>query len=181
MTQIKAFGPDAEVLGGAIHGFIMAVNKENIWPHLEKLDMTDIDPNAWYPKQKYIDLWNSIAEDNESAMFDFVSIGMTIAQNAWPKEMDELEPEDVLAGWGDTFDAVNRGEDRGYVRAEKVEDKHWMVRCYTPDPDDLNYGVAYGFSKRFLPQGTRFTVFYDEDVPRRDEGGEETIIHIQWE
>lgn len=181
MQRVKPLGPDAEVLGGAIHGFISAVNKENIFPHLEKLGMTEIDPNAWYPKQMYIDLWNSIIESNSSAMFDFVSIGMTVADRAWPPESDHQPFEATLATWGDAFDSVNRGADRGYIYTEKVADKHYRIIHYTPDPDDLNYGVVYGTCRRFLPQGTPFTVFYDEDVPRRDQGGKETIIHITWE
>ncbi len=181
MARYEALGPDAEVLGGAIHGFISATNKENIWPHLEKLKMTDIDPSAWYPKQLYLDLWNSIAESNESHMFDFVSIGMTIAELAWPKEFDGQPFESILMKWGDAFATVNRGTDCGYIRTEKVADKHFKIIHHTPDPDDLNYGVVYGTCRRFLPEGVAFTVYYDEDQPRRDEGGEQTIIHIEWE
>lgn len=180
MTKFEALGPDAEVLGGAIHGFIQATNRDNIWPHLEKLGMTEIDPAAWYPKQLYIDLWNSIVESNEAHMFDFVSIGMTIAQLAWPKELDGQPFETIVIGWTDAFDTVNRGADRGYIRAEKVADQHYKIIHCTPDPDDLNYGVVYGTCRRFLPESTDFTVYYDEDTPRRDVGGEETIIHVEW-
>ncbi len=181
MNKIKILGPDAEVLGGAIHGFIDAINRESIWPHLEKLGMTDIDPAAWYPKRMYVDLWNSILAAGGSAMYDFVSIGMTIAQRAWPPELDGQPFETILAGWGDAFDTVNRGSDRGYIRTEKIGHNHYAIVHCTPDPDDLNYGVVYGVCKRFLPEGTHFSVRYAEDVTRRDQGGEETIIHIKWE
>lgn len=178
--RIAPLGPDAEVLGGAIHGFIHAVNRDNIQPILQKLGMTDIDPAAWYPKQKYVDLWNEILASSTSAMFDLVSAGMVIAEIAWPPETDAMSFEEVLAIWGDAFDAVNRGADRGYIRAEKAGEKHYRIVHCTPDPDDLNYGVVYGVCKRFLPPGTQFTVTYDPEA-RRDFGGAETIIHINWE
>lgn len=178
MKQIKPIGPDAEVIGGAINGFIDAINRDSIWPHLEKLDMTTIDPNTWYPKQMYVDLWNSILSSSDSAMFDLVSIGMTIADTAWPPEADG-QPFDVLvAEWGNAFNAVNQGNDRGYVKAEKRSDNQYAVICRTPDPDDLHYGIVYGFCKRFLPEGKRFTVKYDETAPRRDNGGHETVLLI---
>lgn len=179
--QIKPLGPDAEVLGGAINGFIDAVNRDNIMPHLEKLGMTDIDPTKWYPKQMYIDLWNEILASSGYSMGDLVSVGMTIANTAWPPDADGRPFDELVAEWGAAFDFVNRGADRGYVRTEKIDDKHYKVYNCTPDPDDLNYGVVYGFCKRFLPKGAGFKVKYDPNVKRRDDGGDETVILIELE
>lgn len=176
--QVKTLGPDAEVLGGAINGFIDALNRDAIMVHLEKLDMTDIQPDKWYPKQMYVDLWNSILA-GESAMQSLVSIGMTIADTAWPPEADQLSFDEQIEAWNDAFDAVNRGADRGYVHAEKTGDKRYVVRCRTPDPDDLHYGIAYGFCRRFLPEDADFQVMYDPETQRRDDGGEETVILIE--
>lgn len=181
MVKIEPLGPDAEVLGGAINGFIDAVNRDNITPHLEKLGMTNIQNDKWYPKQLYLDLWNSILNSNQSAMHDLVSIGMTIARTAWPPEADQQSFDELVESWAAAFDFVNRGKDRGYVRGEKLNDKQYVVRCCTPDPDDLNYGVVYGFCRRFMPKGTQYTVAYDPSVTRRDQGGEETVILITLE
>jgi hypothetical protein len=41
--------------------------------------------------------------------------------------------------------------------------------------------VNYGLAKRYLPDGTVFQVKYDDEAPRREEGGKETLIHIIWE
>lgn len=177
MNKIEPLGPDAEVLGGAINGFIEAVNRKSILPHLERLGMTDIKNDKWYPKKMYIDLWNSIMEST-GATQNLVSVGMTIAQTAWPPEADGQPFDALVESWEDAFNTVNRGKDRGYVRASKNNDKSYTVRNCTPDPDHLNYGVVYGFCKRFLPEGTAFTVKYDDDVTRRDHGGKETVIHI---
>ncbi|MEP7284317.1 MAG: hypothetical protein ABI947_00955, partial [Chloroflexota bacterium] len=61
--------------------------------------------------------------------------------------------------------------------ADKVYYKSVHQHVY---PDDLTYGVAYGLAKRWLPQGTRFKVYYDEAVPSLDRGGSVTTIHIEW-
>ena len=142
--------------------------------------MTEIDPEAWYPKQMYIDLWNLILEKSRSAMFDLVGAGMSIAYSAWPPEADQVPVEDLFRDWGAAYDAVNRGADRGYIKTTELAPNHWSLHIRTPDPDDLNYGVIYGFCKRFLPEGTPFSVRYDESVTRRDNGGDETVITVQW-
>lgn len=178
MKKIKPLGPDAEVLGAAINGFVNAVNSNNILPHAEKLGMTDLDPNKWYPKQMYIDLWNSIISSNSQAMFDLVSIGMTIAENAWPPELEGQPFDELIMGFGDGFNAVNRGADRGYVKTMRREPNQYALAFRTPDPDDIHYGVVYGFCKRFLPKGKTFTVQYDTNITRRDEGGDETVILV---
>lgn len=177
--QIQTLGPDAEVLGGAINGFIDAVNRDDLMPHLKKLGMTAIQPDKWYPKQMYVDLWNSILAAEHSSAQNLVSVGITIAATAWPPEADNQPFDSLVETWGDAFDAVNRGADRGYVRGEKTGENQYIVRCCTPDPDDLNYGVVFGFCRRFLPKGKAFTIRYDPHTQRRDEGGEETVILIE--
>lgn len=175
--RVEPLGPDAEILGGAINGLIEAISRETIIPHLQHLEMLDLRDDQWYPKQMYIDLWNAVLSSGTSVQ-DFVGFGMTIAQTAWPPEADD-QPFDVLIdNWEAAFDVVNRGADRGYVRASKDGDGLYTVRCRTPDPDHLHYGIVYGFCKRFLPDGTHFTVKYAPNIPRREEGGAETVIHI---
>jgi hypothetical protein len=34
---------------------------------------------------------------------------------------------------------------------------------------------------RRYARGSRWTVYFDPDVPRREHGGEVTIIHVKWE
>ncbi len=174
---VQPLGPDAEVLGGAISGLVVAINSDNIIPHLKQLDMLEIQADKWYPKQKYIDLWNALM-DSSSSHQDFVSIGMTIAETAWPPEADNQPFDSLIEGWEAAFDAVNRGADRGYVRASKVNDDRYTVSCRIPEPDYLNYGIVYGFCKRFLPENTHFIVKFDPDVTHRDQGGYETVFQI---
>jgi hypothetical protein len=177
MMKIEPLGPDAEILGGAITGLIDAINRDAIIPHLEKLDMMNIQNDKWYPKQQYIDLWNSIIESGSSSQ-DFVGVGMTIAATAWPPEADRQSFDELIDSWEAAFDAVNRGKDRGYVHANKNPDGTYTVRCRTPDPDNLHYGIVYGFCQRFLPDDKDYTVKFDPDVTPRERGGDETVIQI---
>jgi hypothetical protein len=35
--------------------------------------------------------------------------------------------------------------------------------------------------RRLAPPGTQFTIYYDDDILRRDLGGDVTVIHVEWE
>ena len=98
-----------------------------------------------------------------------------------PPQFSQMNLGDVLMGVTQVFDLNNRGSDYGSCKAEKVGDKHVKVTLRAATPDDIWYGVFYGFVRRFAPKGVHFTVKYDSDIPRRENGGEFTIIHITWE
>ena len=69
----------------------------------------------------------------------------------------------------------------GFV-AEKVEDTYYRVTHQTVWPDDLLYGLAYGFARGRLPEGTNFTVWYENQDNRLDNGSaDKTVICVQWE
>ncbi|NJL94204.1 MAG: hypothetical protein HC915_11015 [Anaerolineae bacterium] len=91
-------------------------------------------------------------------MTDLVSIGMTLANTAWPPGFDGQPFEVILESWGTAFDTVNRGKDRGYIRAEKCGDPHYAIAHRAPHPDNLHYGIAYGVCKRCSPKNVPFVV-----------------------
>jgi len=73
-----------------------------------------------------------------------------------------------------------RGGDIGYVKTDKIADTHLTTTHIHLYPDDFTYGLAYGMARHWLPSDTRFKVYYDEKVPRRDMSGDVTIIHVAW-
>ena len=77
-----------------------------------------------------------------------------------------------------TYHSAHRNGDIGHVIGERVEDKYYRINLEDIYPDDMTYGIIYGFAKRLLPSGTQFSVKYDEGQPNRDRGGEKTIIHV---
>jgi hypothetical protein len=181
MPRYQVFSPDHEGPGQVLLDFANAVDAEEILPYFEKHGLTNIDPKAWYPHQKFLDVLSDISE-NPSAMFNFVSIGMKQAENAIiPPEFANLPLLTLLQGTGEVFKLNNRGSNVGELRCEVVTDHHIKMIMRIPQPDDLWYGIFYGYVRRFIPKGKHFTVYYDHEVPRRDEGGEVTIIHITWD
>lgn len=169
--------PNIEVLGINMLALINNLQANEIQPLLEAHNLTNIDPDTWYPAKRWLELFND-AMQRPGSMGNLVAVGMAVATNLpLPPNMQDLES--VLSAWDDLYHMQHRGGDIGYVALEKRSDKHFVSIHNHLYPDDFNYGLAYGFAKRLLPPGTGFTVKYDDDEPRQDEGGERTLIHIK--
>ncbi len=172
--------PGAETIGQNLGAFIDNLQGSETAPIMKKHGLVDIDPNAWYPANMILDALNEMAKvTNTSA--NMTAIGMKIGQIVPFFGVENPTLEHALSVWNDVYQALHRGGDVGKIRAEKVEDKHWKTAHSVIYPDDMSYGILYGYGRRFLK--TPFKVFYDPDVKARDHGGtgNETIIHIKWE
>jgi hypothetical protein len=182
MTKYQAFDPNTEIIGQNVLGFLECVNKDRVRPFLEKHGLTDIQPDAWYPLQTWLDVLSDMSEQaGGGAMMDYVGIGMKIAETAvYPPEYAGMSFEDILMQSDATYQMQHRGGYVGEQSTEKVGEGRLVLRLKTPYPDDLAYGVVYGQARQFLPPGTDFTIAYDEDAPRFDQGGDWTYIHITW-
>jgi len=183
MARYHVFSTDHEIPGKILIDLENAVESEDIIPFFTKHGMTNIDPQAWYPMQKLLDIYNDMVDSrNASTMFDFVSIGMKEAEQAIvPSQFQTMPLLEILKSVTSVFDLNNRGTDYGSCVAEAVTDKHMKITLRAATPDDIWYGVFYGFVRRFAPKGTQFSLRYDPDIPRRENGGEVTIIHITWD
>jgi hypothetical protein len=115
-------------------------------------------------------------------MLNFVSVGMKAAEiTPWPPELEQLPFDQAIIAINNAFiTQIHRG-DIGDVRAELVERNHLKIIFQTPYPEDLMYGATYQHARHFLPLETICTVTYDENEPRRDQGGEVTIVHVEWQ
>jgi len=175
------FSADHEIPGQIMVDFKNAVGAEEIMPYFAKHGIPTIDPAIWYPMQDLLDIYNDMVETKGDTMFDFVAIGMKTAEQAFfPPEFASLPLMVILQGTDQVFHMNNRGTDIGSVDMEVVSPNHVKYTLRLCQPDDLWYGVFYGYVKRFSPPGTPFTLYYDADVQRRDLGGEKTVLHIVW-
>jgi len=182
--KYQAFDPNTEVNGYSMLGFIQCLRKEEIRPYLEMRGLDNIDPEGWYPLQSWLDVLSDLAEKRPGqSMFDFVAVGMKVLEMThFPPGFETLSLPKMLAAGNEAYAKVqHRGGDAGEVVLEVIDPHHCVQKVRAPYPDDFWYGIFYGFCRRYLPPGTHFTVYYDENMPRREQGGEQTLIHITWE
>lgn len=179
--KYQTFGPDSEVYGAAMLAFVISINYTNFHTILEKYDVVHIEPEKWYPQQLWLDIFSDISSQ-PGASANLVSIGMKIVDTApMPPEVQALPFKDIMLGFNQgSYLANNRGKDIGGIETQILSDQHILMIDKTPYPDDFVYGAYYAMARRFLPKGTKFTVKYEDDTPRREFGGEATRVHIMW-
>lgn len=183
MSRYEPLGPGCEVRGASMLAFVKSAREENIQTILERHGLDNIDPDRWYPLETWLDVFNDIAEAGSmEAVFNLVGIGIsTIDTAVLPPDFDILPFNEVIMRTDEVYSLNTRGENRGEYSCELVGDRHIRMIITAPYPDDYHYGIIYGLARRFLPRGTGFTVYYDLYEPRREQGGEATIIHLEWE
>jgi hypothetical protein len=182
MPRFSVLSPDAEILGQGLIGYKEAIGAENFRSFFEQHGLGSVVPDQWYPYQSLINVFNEMVEASAGRMFDFVSIGIKMAENGlYPPGVGNLPFAQIVGLLGEASKMNVRGSDLGEITVEPIAEKHVKVTARQPLPDDLGYGLMYGLGRRFLPKGTHVTVIYDETMPRRDHGGPTTTFHIKWD
>lgn len=173
--------PNLEIRGRTAYALLESINQENYRHILEQHGLSNINEDSWYRLQGILDILNDINQQG-GAMMNFVSIGMAAAAHSvLPPEMQEMPLDKFLLAYAHHYPQhLHRNGDPGEIRVETRTKNHVVLTLDTPYPDDLMYGLFYGYARRFARPGMHFTVRYDDELPRKDLGGEYTIIHIVW-
>ena len=180
MSRITC-GPDTEVIGQIMLLYIDNLQAAHIFLLLEKYNLTDIQPDKWYRLKPWLDVINELSTQ-PGFTSNMVAVGLKVAEHAIASpEMAGVTLGQMLEAWNTQFHAIHRHGEIGCVVTEKVHDKYYRTIHRHIYPDDLNYGLGYGFAHVCLPPGTNFTVWYENDDQRLDKGGEETVICVSWD
>lgn len=180
MTKYISFEPKAEVIGHSVLAFISNTEAANIRPVLEQHNLVSIDPERWYELQEWLNVLSDLSARG-GGMFNMVAIGAAISETTiLPPEVEKMPFEQFLFLVDQVYQMQHRNGNVGSVQVEKVADKHMRLTLRVPYPDDLEFGTAYGFARRFLPPGTELMVQYNSTAPRREQGGDCTVIDITW-
>jgi hypothetical protein len=183
-AQYQVFEPGIEVSGVSAQALTSCIVHKEIEAILIRHNLNAIDVNAWYPLQDVLNVFNEFATMSNKSDY-FVGIGMAVAENTvkgLPEQMPSLSLIQFLNGYEQIYLTRQRcceEGDKGYLKPEQVDANHIVVRMRVPYPDDLFYGIMYGLARNFRPEGKGFTVKYDPDLPRREQGAAETVIHIR--
>lgn len=177
--RVLTCDPNAEIFGANLQVFVDHIQADETRPIFEKHQLIDLEGQKWYPVIWWLNALNELGgTGNASANMIAIGIQITSVLEFPPG----LTLEAILMGWDDIYYSVHRGGDIGHVTTEAVTPTHYKITLTDIYPDDLSYGIAYGFARRFCPAGKTFKVYYEPNVPRRDDGGADvTLINVTWE
>jgi len=174
--------PKLEISGQTITAYLDNLQSHSSREVFEAHGIKDIDPKKWYPLQPLLDVLYELGTQANSTE-NILAIGLAIATAAPDAEETENVPlSAVLEHWHDHMYASVRNGDAGSIKAEKVSETSYRMVMDTVWPDDLQYGLAYGFARTRLPKGTSFIVRYEDEQHRKDNGeADQTVILVEWE
>lgn len=168
--------PEAKVLGQTVIAFSENLMADEVKPLLPKHGLDNIDPEAWYPHQNWLNVLKDL-EQTDSASTTFVAFGKKVVETAaMPPEMKTIP--DVLNALHAIhhMNLQNIPEEEGYF-IEKIADNHYHVHHNTPNPEEAIYGFIWGLAARFRAQGEDFVVKLLEDV-ETDKG--RSVYEVRW-
>lgn len=176
-----SFDPEAKVIGQAMLGFSAVVEAKEMVPLLIKHGLTDVQPDQWYPLQKWLDLLTDLSQtpDKMSTMLIFIDIGSKVANNIFlPEEvLAFIRQNGFVAFMVASASATYYRDHQGYVgkhQVEKISANHFKMTLQTPYPPDFWYGLCHGLAARFCPL---YVVHYEDIAMHSAAPGETVILH----
>lgn len=181
MTRYIAFDSETEIVGFSTMALITNIQHHDIAPILKKHGLDDIDPSHWYPIQGVLDVFNDMAAQ-PNATLNLVSVGMAVAKQGLEQMSEDVKAtpfETFMLSYPKLYQTRVRGGDTGEFIVEKISDSKYLIKMRIPFPDDLFYGTLYGYIRHFCPADKRFSLRYDPNLPRHDDGAEFTVMHLE--
>jgi hypothetical protein len=174
--------PAIEICGQDLMAYPVATNAEVVLRILKKYGFAEIDPNKWYPLQPLLNALYEIGTHPDAAS-SLISIGVKIAEyGVEPPDLKSARLPIVLENWEKHLYANVRNGDVGHVLTEKLGPTYYRITHQNVFPDDLCYGLAYGFARAHLPLGSNFKVWYEDYQHRIDNSdSDKTVIYVSWE
>jgi hypothetical protein len=102
--------PSIEVIGQTLLSFIDNTEREEIAPYLIKHGLDHLEPDQWYPLNKFQTMLNDMANGDTSISSSLVAIGMGIVEKMIvPPELETAELGTILMLWNDLYHLQHRG------------------------------------------------------------------------
>lgn len=174
MSRLSTFlekYPNAEIRGGQIVAIRDAIG-EVAAPYFARAGLLEAQPEEWYDMTTYLNLIYEIVKNEPDVMFNLIALGIKVVEHAvLPPEIDSVEKglRAMQRGW----QMNSRNAQEVIWEVQKLDDNQFVVTNSSPFPPDQEYGVLYGFVRRF--SGNRpFQVVYENLADREDEDNEFT-------
>ena len=178
---------DMVINGETLRAYVHNVQSDVIMPIFQKHGMDEPVLGEWYPLQPVLDALKELSTTS-GASTNLIAVGVKLAEyGVEPEDIIQAPLPIVLEFWQAHMDQNIVHKDTGVggagtIVTEKVNDTFYKITHNNLFPDDLCYGLAYGFARSRLPLGTNFKIWYEDYSNRIDNGdAEETVICVQWD
>jgi hypothetical protein len=179
MAQFIAFDPNVEVLGHAVIANTIGVDGD-VARLMAAHGLEMIIPTEWYPQQWLLNAMRDIANQKYNVTQNLVGMGIRVPTTAaLPPDINSIPSAMMMLDVA--YHMNHRNGEIGEYRAEVVGEKRIRMVCRNPYPSDFDYGLIYGFARRFRPANGSFVVTVDEQAPSRKRGDESCTYDVTWD
>ena len=188
-----AGNPDVEVNGQSVTAVVagFGVFKEKALEFLRENGIDDPEFGGWYPQQKWLNAFRSIAE--ATGDFTLFNIGKKIPDSAtFPPEIDTIEKSlssiDIAYHLnhklnGEVMFNTATGEITpgiGQYGFRPAEARKIIMECDNPYPCDFDRGIIEAMAEKFKPSDGFVMVEHDDTRSCRKTGGDSCTYIVTW-
>jgi hypothetical protein len=155
-----ASSPDVKLVGGVLLALQQETGVDDIKPLLQTYDLSEIDPNQWYPQQLLLDFYKAIAEMKFNSKQNLTGIGIQFMSTIPidPKVKTFKEAIEFITASIGTYNQNVPEEEKFTVPVYR--EGYAIVISNMPYPDDVLYGYIWAIAKRFCLSDGGFSVRY---------------------
>lgn len=182
MNQYQAISDQVEVLGasvlGCIKGLAMAgVPEGEAASLLAKAGLSNLEPEAWYPQQPYLDLFRDVERRfGEKALRAMARQVPDTSQ--FPPGIRTLV--DALQTLDIAYQLNHRGGPIGHYAYIPLGPKEGLMVCETPYGCAVDLGIIDALMAHFCPEECLPAIRHRVGTPCRRFGAEGCTYHLTW-
>lgn len=182
MESMTAFDPNTRVSGKFARAFLENLKSEEFYHILVFHQLASIDPEAWYPQTQVLECLKDIAYGTEGGMMNLVAFGMKVIDTALQDQLsvEGMTIEEGLISFNDYYQMNHADGYAGDISVVVMGPKHVELVSYTPYPDDAEFGMIYGLSRKVAPAGAHPIVKHLDNTECRKKGGQSCTYEITW-
>ncbi len=183
MAQFVPFDENVEASGRVVLSITKSIDQifeQQMMEILAMFDITDVDPEGWYPLKNLLQALKYISDEiGPNTLF---AIGKGITVNAkFPEGIENLEQ--ALLSINEAYHMNHRGGEIGYYKLVEFdpEARHAVMECNNPYPHYFDKGIITAMSRRYAPEDAGFIeVYADDSRPTRLDGADSDWFIIKW-
>ncbi len=179
MAEYKAFAEGVEVRSEVILSFVevMGAFRRLAESILQEHGIPDLQPDAWYPQQAWLDSFKAITERIGVKTLYVMARQIPISASISP-EIDSLEK--AFFELDKAYRESHRGGDVGHYIFVKTGDRTGQVKTLNPYPCDFDRGLLDSLARRFEPDNPYLEVTHLDSAPCKQRGAESCTFNLCW-
>jgi hypothetical protein len=170
--------PDVEVLGQVLFAYTENIRAEEMALILQKYNLTNIQPDQWYPLQLSLDAARALADSASTGTESLVAIGMKLI-DTMPFPPDVKTIPQAVEMLNRVVSSIIRNVPDGFGTTIKIiNERHLQLVQNDTTPPELAFGYFWAIASRFKPPYNIFLVRHVPNPNPDEEPGD--VFDIKW-